>query len=402
MHDLLHLEEATVINRSMKTKYEGLLPKLRRLYLAKEPASLQPHVRAAVERISVQAACPDCGGSRLGSAARSVRIHDRSIAELSDLEVKDLVQEISGWTSVPSNSLFRLTASLQAMVDLGLGYLTLSRRTASLSGGESQRIKMIRHLGSALTDLTYVFDEPTNGLHPHDVELVLGHLADLRDKGNTVLVVEHDYQVLSVADQVIDLGPQAGSKGGELVYSGEPAGLAASTGPTAAAIRAKTALATPRVPKDWIKVNDARDNNLKNVSVEIPVGVLSVITGVAGAGKSSLARLALVRAAPRAVIVDQDLPRGSRRSFPASWVGILDSIRKIFADSTGESASLFSPNSKGGCPQCNGVGVVSVELGRGDIIESSCPECRGTRFREEVLAHQIRGKNIAEVLDLSI
>jgi excinuclease UvrABC ATPase subunit len=401
-HDLLELEEAKIVNRSMKTKYEGLLPKLRRLYLAKEPDSLQRHVREAVARIAIQAACPDCGGARLAEPARSVTLNQRTIAELCELEVKDLAEVIRRWKKPAAGSLPRLVASLDAMVELGLGYLSLSRRTASLSGGESQRIKMIRHLGSALTDLTYVFDEPTTGLHPHDVERVLEHLVELRDQGNTVLVVEHDYQVLTVADRVIDLGPLAGSGGGEIVYSGPPGGLARSKGPTARALRQKTVIREPRPALDWIKVNNAQDNNLKNISVQIPTGVMTAITGVAGAGKSSLARSALLRSVPEAVIVDQDLPRGSRRSFPASWVGILDPIRKLFAEASGEPASSFSPNSKGGCENCNGVGVVSIELGRGDIIETICEECGGTRFRPDVLGHTLRDRTIAEVLSLSV
>lgn len=401
-HDLLELEEAKIVNRSMKTKYEGLLPKLRRLYLAKEPDSLQPHVREAVARISVQAACPDCGGSRLAAPGRDVKLNDRTIAELCEMEVKDLAEEMKGWKKPDAGSLPRLQSSLEAMVELGLGYLSLSRRTASLSGGESQRIKMIRHLGSALTDLTYVFDEPTTGLHPHDVERVLKHLVELRDQGNTVLVVEHDYQVLDIADAVIDMGPQAGSGGGQIVYAGDPAGLASSTGPTAEALQRAPTLREPREATDWIKVSNANDNNLKNISVEIPTAVLTVITGVAGAGKSSLARSALLRSAPKAVIVDQDLPRGSRRSLPASWIGILDPIRKLFADATGEHTSQFSSNSKGGCENCNGIGVIQVELGRGDMIETVCEQCHGTRFRPEVLKHTLDGKNIADVLSLSV
>ncbi|MCE0537634.1 excinuclease ABC subunit UvrA [Kineosporia rhizophila] len=401
-HHLLELEEATIVNRSMKTKYEGLLPKLRRLYLAKEPDSLQKHVREAVARIAVQSACPECDGSRLAEPARKVKLNRRTIAELGQMEVKDLAEEIRGWKKPTGAGLPRLQAALDAMVELGLGYLSLSRRTASLSGGESQRIKMIRHLGSALTDLTYVFDEPTNGLHPHDVERVLGHLVELRDQGNTVLVVEHDYQVLSVADRVIDMGPQAGTGGGQIVYAGTPAGLARSKGPTAEALRRPTRLREPREARDWIKVNNASDNNLKNISVQIPTAVMTAVTGVAGAGKSSLTRGALRRTVPGAVVVDQDLPRGSRRSIPASWIGILDPIRKRFADASGQPASQFSANSKGGCENCGGAGVIQVELGRGDVIETVCEECRGTRFRPEVLEHRLRGKNIAEVLELSV
>lgn len=402
LHDLLDLEEATVVNRTMKTKYEGLLPKLRRLYLSKELDSLQPHVREAVSRIAVQAACPECSGSRLAKPARSVKLNGRTIAELCDLEVKDLAEELRDWKKPTAGSLVRLTSSLEAMVELGLGYLSLSRRTASLSSGETQRIKMIRHLGSALTDLTYVFDEPTNGLHPHDVERVLEHIVELRDKGNTVLVVEHDYQVLDVADHVVDLGPQAGSGGGEIVYAGSPDGLARSTGPTAAALRRTTTLREPREISDWIKIDNATDNNLRSISVRIPTQVLTAITGVAGAGKSSLARTALLRAAPDAVVIDQDLPKGSRRSLPASWVGILDPIRKRFADATGQQAGQFSPNSKGGCENCKGVGVILVELGRGDTIETVCEECGGTRFRPGVLEHRLDGKNIADVLAFSV
>ncbi|MGL5864481.1 MAG: ATP-binding cassette domain-containing protein [Dermatophilaceae bacterium] len=402
LHHLLDLEEATVVNRTMKTKYEGLLPKLRRLYLAKEADSLRPHVREAVARISVQATCPDCGGSRLAAPARAVTLNGRTIAELCELEVTDLATEIGGWKAPPAGSLQRLRAGLEAMVELGLGYLSLSRRTASLSGGESQRITMIRHLGSALTDLTYVFDEPTNGLHPHDIDRVLGHLVELRDQGNTVLVVEHDYQVLAVADRVVDLGPQAGAGGGEVVYSGPPGGLARSTGPTAEALRRGTALREPRTAKDWITVTNASDNNLKNISVQIPTAVLTAVTGVAGAGKSSLARSALLRSVPAAVVVDQDLPRGSRRSLPASWIGILDPIRKRFADATGQPAGQFSPNSTGGCENCSGRGVIPVELGRGDTIETTCEVCRGTRFRSEVLEHHLDGKSIADVLALSV
>ncbi|WP_410634889.1 ATP-binding cassette domain-containing protein [Amycolatopsis sp. cmx-4-83] len=401
LHNLLELEEATIVNRTMKTKYEGLLPKLRRLYLAKERDSLQAHIREAVDRIAVRADCPECGGSRLAEAGRSVTLNGHTIAELCALEVKDLAVELGTWPAA-AGPLPRLLAGVQTMAELGLGYLTLSRRTASLSGGESQRLKMVRHLGSSLTDLTYVFDEPTIGLHPHDVDRVLDRLVELREQGNTVFVVEHDYQVLGVADHVVDLGPDAGSGGGRIVYAGAPSGLRDSDGPTSEALRRRIETRDPRTAVDWIKVDDAEDNNLRNISVQIPAGVLTAVTGVAGAGKSSLARSALPRVVPDAVIVDQDLPRGSRRSLPASWVGVLDPIRKQFADASGEPVSSFSPNSKGGCENCKGVGVIPVELGRGDVIETTCEECGGSRFRAEVLEHRLRGKSIADVLAMSI
>lgn len=402
-HQLLHLEHAKVENRSMKTTYEGLLPKLRRLYLSKELASLKPHVRAAVERISTVADCADCGGSRLSAEAREVHIEGTRITECAAMEIGDLLHTIQGWADPDlQRAAGGLRAALESMVELGLGYLSLSRRAGTLSGGESQRVKMVRHLGSALTDLTYVFDEPTTGLHADDVERVLALLARLRDKGNTVLVVEHDPQVLSVADAVVDLGPGAGKHGGTILYAGAPEGLLASDGPTARSFRRETRDRAPRVATHWFTVEGASMHNLRDVTVDFPLGVLTVVSGVAGSGKSTLVRRVLPKRLTSCVVVDQDLPRGSRRSTPASWTGILDPIRKAFATASGESPALFSANSTGACPACSGLGVVVTELSQGDTIESPCEDCSGTRFRPEVLTHLLRGSSIADVLALSV
>ncbi|MEV4316685.1 ATP-binding cassette domain-containing protein [Actinocrispum sp. NPDC049592] len=400
---LLHLEHAKTDSRSLKVTYEGLLPKLRRLYLTKEPESLQPHVRAAVERISTTSQCADCGGSRLSAEARSVKVCDVGIAECTSMEIGDLLDLMHKWNDPAMAGLVDgLRTALSAMVELGLGYLNLHRRAGTLSGGESQRVKMVRHLGSALTDLTYIFDEPTTGLHADDVDRVLKVMASLRDKGNTVLVVEHDPQVLTVADAVVDLGPGAGTHGGTIIYAGPPSGLADSGGATAKALSAVPQLRTARQPTGWLRVDKAGLHNLRDITVEIPLGVLVAVSGVAGAGKSSLTRGVLPSRLESCVIVDQSLPRGSRRSTPASWTGILDPIRKAFARATGVSSALFSANSAGGCTECGGTGVKITELGRGDTMESPCEECGGSRYHPEVLVHRLRGLNIAEVLALPV
>ncbi|MFC9754055.1 ATP-binding cassette domain-containing protein [Streptomyces sp. NPDC056921] len=400
---LLYLDHAKVDSRSLKVTYEGLVPKLRRLYLNKELESLQPHVRAAVELISTTSTCAACEGSRLSAEARSVRVNGVGIAECTSMEIAELLALMEKWTDpAMAGVVDGIRTALAAMAELGLGYLNLQRRAGTLSGGESQRVKMVRHLGSALTDLTYVFDEPTTGLHADDVDRVLEVMANLRDKGNTVLVVEHDPQVLDVADAVVDLGPGAGTHGGTIVYAGEPGGLAASDGATAAALRTVPRLRAAREPKGWLRVESANLHNLRDVTVEFPLGVLVVVSGVAGAGKSSLSRGVLPSHLDSCVIIDQSLPRGSRRSTPASWTGILDPVRKAFARATGVSAALFSSNSAGACPACNGLGVTVTELGRGDTMESTCEECDGSRFRGEVLAHRLRGRSIADVLALSV
>ncbi|MFJ6756125.1 ATP-binding cassette domain-containing protein [Streptomyces sp. NPDC091273] len=400
---LLHLEHAKTDSRSLKVTYEGLLPKLRRLYLNKERESLQPHVRAAVEQIAITAQCTACEGSRLSEEARSVRVNGVGIAECTGMEIARLLEVVQQWNDpAMAGVVHGIRGALTAMVELGLGYLNLQRRAGTLSGGESQRVKMVRHLGSALTDLTYVFDEPTTGLHADDVDRVLKVMASLRDKGNTVLVVEHDPQVLDVADAVVDLGPGAGTHGGTIVYAGPPSGLPASDGPTAASLRTVPQLRTAREPRGWLRVENADLHNLRDITVEIPLGVFVAVSGVAGAGKSSLARGVLPSRLDSCVIIDQSLPRGSRRSTPASWTGILDPIRKAFARATGVSAAQFSSNSAGACPACNGLGVVVTELGRGDTVESPCEECEGTRFRSEVLAHRLRDRSIADVLAMSI
>jgi excinuclease UvrABC ATPase subunit len=402
--ELLEGEPRKVEREGFSSTYEGLLPKVRRLYLAKDLDSMQPHARRAVERIATFATCPACEGARLNEAARSVKVAGRTIAECSAMQVSDLADVVAG-IDAPSVApmLAMLRGTLGSLVEIGLGYLSLDRESATLSGGEAQRVKMVRHLGSALTDVTYVFDEPTVGLHPHDVRRMDDLLLQLRDKGNTVLVVEHEPEVIAIADHVVDMGPGAGAAGGTVVYEGDVEGLRRSGTATGEHLERRQPVKTdPRPPAGRVRVEHAALHNLRDLTVDFPLGVLTVVTGVAGSGKSSLVHGCLARGNPDVTLVDQSPIRGSRRSNPATYTGLLDPIRKAFAKANGVKASLFSANSEGACPECKGIGLIYMDLAFMAGVASTCEACGGRRFTAEVLEHRLRGKDISEVLAMSV
>jgi len=404
-HNLLHLDDGRKIKvGKIGLTYEGVVAKLKKGLGAKDPDSLQPHVRAEYDRIFTRQLCPACRGARLNAAALESRIDGHNIAELSALQVSDLVPIVRAIAAPELKPMLdALAARLDNLVVIGLGYLSLDRESATLSGGESQRVKMVRHLGSSLTDITYVFDEPSVGLHPHDVGRLAGLMQQLRDKGNTVLVVEHKPDMMAIADHIVDMGPLAGARGGEIVYAGDYQGLLTSGTLTGSHILKYQPIKTDlRKPTGRLEIEKASVNNLQNVSVAIPAGVLTVVTGVAGAGKSSLIQTALVAAWPDTVIIDQTLARGSRRSNTATYTGILDNVRKAFAKATGENAALFSANSKGACPDCNGLGVIYTDLAHLDPMVTVCETCNGKRFTDEVLAHKLRGRSISDVYEMSV
>ena len=388
--------------KSINAKYEGLIPKLQRLHLSKELESLQPHIRAAVERISTQRACTACDGTRLNDAARASKLFGRSITDCSAMEARELacfVREIDAPDVAPMVD--ALARRLESLDRIGLGYLSLDRPSSTLSGGESQRVKLVRHLGSSLTGMTYIFDEPSIGLHPHDVHRLNELLVQIRDKGNTVLVVEHEPDVIGVGDHVVDMGPGAGRAGGRVVYEGDVAGLRASGTLTGEHLARHQPLKTEvRQARGELRIEHATRHNLQDVSVTIPRGVLTAVTGVAGSGKSSLVHGYLRAVEPDAVLIDQRLGRGSRRSNPATYTGMLDPIRKAFAAANGVTAALFSANSKGACPDCAGLGVVYMDLAHLDPVVSTCEACEGRRFTSEVLKHELRGASIADVFDM--
>jgi excinuclease UvrABC ATPase subunit len=383
--------------------YEGLIPKIQKSMLSKDVDAMQPHIRAFVERAVTFQTCPDCGGTRLAEHARSSRIDGVSIADACALQISDLAHWVRGVGDASVAPLIaNLSHLLESFVEIGLGYLSLDRPSGTLSGGESQRTKMIRHLGSALTDVTYVFDEPTIGLHPHDIQRMNALLLRLRDKGNTVLVVEHKPEAIAIADHVVDLGPGAGDSGGEVVFEGTVAALAEADTLTGRHLHDRATLKeSARAPSGRLSIEKASLHNLRDVSVDIPLGVLTVVTGVAGSGKSSLIH-GFVAPRDGVVAVDQGAIRGSRRSNPATYTGLLEPIRKEFARVNGVKPALFSANSEGACPVCNGAGVIFTELGFLETVESVCEECEGRRFRDEVLEFKLGGLNIAEVLDLSV
>ena len=387
----------------MNTTYMGLLPKVRQAFVDKAAEAKQAHIKAYAERIATFTHCPDCGGARLNEAARTATVHGRTLPEVCAMQVSDLLTWVDGLDDAGVAPLLRnLRAMLQGFVDIGLGYLSVDRDSGSLSGGEAQRVKMVRHLGSALTDITYVFDEPTVGLHPHDIARMNVLLRQLRDKGNTVLVVEHKPEVIATADHVIDMGPGAGSAGGEIVYAGGLAGLQASGTVTGEYLDHRMELrGTVRPATGVLEIRGASLHNLKDVDVDIPTGVLTVVTGVAGSGKSSLVHGSLSGRAG-VLVVDQASIKGSRRSNPATYSGLLDPIRKAFAKENGVSAALFSANSEGACPVCNGAGQIFTELGFMETVATTCEECEGKRFRPEVLEFRLHGKNIDEVLSMSV
>jgi len=384
--------------------YQGLVPRLKRSLGSKDPETMQPHVRAEYERVFTRKICPACNGTRLKAEVLASRISGRNIAELSSVQVSDLaalVRTIEAPQVGPM--LAALAGRLENLVTIGLGYLSLDRESSSLSGGESQRVKMVRHLGSSLTDMTYVFDEPSVGLHPHDVGRLAELMQQLRDKGNTVLIVEHKPDMIAIADHVVDMGPFAGSKGGEVVYEGDFEGLLTS-GTLTGNHMEKHQPINDKVRKrsGELKIGHARLNNLKDVSVTIPKGVLTAVSGVAGSGKSSLIVGCLPQAYPETIIIDQNLARGSRRSNTATYTGILDNVRKAFAKANAVDAALFSANSKGACPDCNGLGVIYTDLAHLDPMVTTCETCEGKRFLPEVLEHRLRSKSISDVYEMGV
>ncbi len=402
-HDLLYREPTKIKVDGINLTYEGLIPKIQKSMLSKDVDTLQPHIRAFVERAVTFTTCPECDGTRLSQEARSSKIDQKNIADVCAMQISDLADWLRG---VHEPSVAPLLTGLQRLLDsfaeIGLGYLSLDRPSGTLSGGEAQRTKMIRHLGSSLTDVTYVFDEPTIGLHPHDIQRMNGLLLQLRDKGNTVLVVEHKPEAIAIADHVVDLGPGAGTAGGEVVYEGAVEGLRASGTLTGQHLDDRATLKpSVRAPSGALEVRGAGTHNLQDVDVDIPLGVLVVVTGVAGSGKSSLID-GSVAGRDGVVTVDQGAIRGSRRSNPATYTGLLDPIRKAFAKANGVKPALFSANSEGACPTCNGAGVIYTDLGVMATVESTCEECEGKRFQASVLEYGLGGRNIAEVLAMSV
>jgi excinuclease UvrABC ATPase subunit len=383
--------------------YDGLIPKVQKSFLSKDVDALQPHIRAFVERAVTFTACPECGGTRLNEAARSSKIKGVNIADACTMQINDLAEWLR---QLHEPAVGPLLAGLQhtfdSFVEIGLGYLSLDRPAGTLSGGEAQRTRMIRHLGSSLTDVTYVFDEPTIGLHPHDIARMNDLLLRLRDKGNTVLVVEHKPEVIEIADHVVDLGPGAGTDGGEVVFEGTVEGLRASPTLTGRHLDDRASLKpSVRTRSSVLEVRGASTNNLQDVDVDIPLGVLVVLTGVAGSGKSSLID-GSVAGREGVVAIDQGAIRGSRRSNPATYTGLLDPIRTAFAKANGVKPALFSANSEGACPTCNGAGVIYTELGFMETVATTCEDCEGKRYQASVLEYLLGGRNIAEVLAMSV
>ncbi|MGL3150765.1 ATP-binding cassette domain-containing protein [Microbacterium sp. A82] len=402
-HLFLYGEVTKVKVSGINMTYEGLIPKITKSMLSKDLDALQPHIRTFVERVASFATCPECDGTRLTEGARSSKIAGISIADACRMQVTDLAAWVNGLELRGAGPLLdALRANLNSFVTLGLGYLSLDRPSGTLSGGEAQRIKLLRHLGSSLTDVTYVFDEPTIGLHPHDIQRMNSLLLQLRDKGNTVLVVEHKPETIAIGDHVVDLGPGAGNHGGEICFEGTVEGLRASGTLTGHHLDDRSTLKDAvRTGNGKIEVRGASTNNLQNVDVDIPTGVLTVITGVAGSGKSSLIH-GSVSKRDGVVAIDQSSIKGSRRSNPATYTGMLEPIRKAFAKANGVKPALFSANSEGACPSCKGAGVIITELGFMDTIETPCEDCGGKRFQAGVLEYKLAGKDITEVLDLPV
>jgi excinuclease UvrABC ATPase subunit len=404
LNDFLYKEPVKVRINGINLTYEGLVPKLQKSMLSKDVDALQPHIRAFVDRAVTFSVCPDCGGTRLNEAARSSKVKGINMADACAMQISDLAEWVRDLDESSVRPLLAaLGESLDSFVEMGLGYLSLDRASGTLSGGEAQRTRMIRHLGSSLTDVTYVFDEPTIGLHAHDVERMNSLLRRLRDKGNTVLVVEHDPEVMRIADHIVDMGPGAGPHGGTVVYEGTVQGLVSSGTATGRHLDARQELKPdPRQSKGSIPIQHAKLHNLKNVSVDVPLGVLVAVTGVAGSGKSSLIHGCLPRTDPSVTVIDQSAIRGSRRSNPATYTGILDPIRSAFAKANGVKPALFSANSEGACPNCNGLGKTYTSLGFMAEVVSVCEVCEGRRFTEDVLDYRLRGRNIVEVLAMAV
>ena len=403
LHDLLYKDPTKIKVEGINLTYQGLIPQIQKSYLSKDVDAMQPHIRRFVEKVVTFTTCPVCDGTRLSKEARSSKIAGKSIADICAMQISDLatwVAELDEPTVAPL--LTTLKETIDSFVDIGLGYLSLDRPSGTLSGGEAQRTKMIRHLGSPLTDITYVFDEPTIGLHPHDIQRMNELLQQLRDKGNTVLVVEHKPEVIEIADRVVDIGPGAGTAGGEVVFEGTIDGLRKSGTITGRHLDDRASLKKAvRKPSGNLEVRGADANNLKMVDVDIPLGVLVVLTGVAGSGKSSLID-GSVTGRDGVVAIDQGAIRGSRRSNPATYTNLLDPIRKAFAKENGVKPGMFSANSTGACPNCNGAGVIYTELSVMASVASTCPVCEGRRFQDEVLEYTFGGKNITEVLAMPV
>jgi excinuclease UvrABC ATPase subunit len=403
LHDLLYREPTRIKVDGVNLTYEGLIPKIQKSMLSKDLDAMQPHVRAFVERAVVFTTCPDCDGTRLSEAVRSSKIDGVSIADASAMQISDLaawVRDLDEPSMAPL--LEALGGTLDSFVEIGLGYLSLERPSGTLSGGEAQRVKMIGHLGSSLTDVTYVFDEPTTGLHPHDIQRMNDLLRRLREKGNTVLVVEHEPETIAVADHVVDLGPGAGAAGGTVCFEGSVEGLRASGTLTGRHLDDQAALKkSVRTPTGTLEIRGASTHNLRDVDVDIPLGVLVVVTGVAGSGKSSLVHSS-IPAGAGVVSIDQGAIGGSRRSNPATYTGLLDPIRKAFAKANGVKPALFSANSEGACPNCNGAGVIYTDLAIMAGVATTCEECEGKRFQASVLDHHLGGRDISEVLAMSV
>ncbi|MGW4847674.1 ATP-binding cassette domain-containing protein [Nocardia brasiliensis] len=403
LNDFLYKEPVKVKVDGVNLTYEGLIPKIQKSFLSKDKESMQPHIRAFVERAVTFTTCPDCAGTRLSEEARSSKIKRKNIADLCAMEIRDLAEWVRALKEPSVQPLLdSLVATLDSFVEIGLGYLSLERPSGTLSGGEAQRVKMIRHLGSALTDVTYVFDEPTIGLHPHDIQRMNDLLRQLRDKGNTVLVVEHKPETIVIADHVVDLGPGAGSGGGTICYEGSVEGLRASGTITGRHFDDRATLKeSVRKPTGALEIRNATRHNLRGVDVDIPLGVLCVVTGVAGSGKSSLVH-GSIPASEGVVAVDQTPIRGSRRSNPATYTGLLEPIRKAFAKANDVKPALFSANSEGACPNCNGAGVIYTDLGMMAGTASTCDVCEGKRFDASVLDYHLGGRDISEVLAMSV
>ncbi|GIF10109.1 excinuclease ABC subunit A [Actinoplanes teichomyceticus] len=403
LHDLLHREPAKIKVDGINLTYAGLIPSIQKSFLAKDREAMQPHIRAFVDRAITFTTCPDCDGTRLNEGARSSKIKGVNIADVCRMQISDLAEWVRALDE-PSVAplLAKLQHTLDSFIEIGLGYLSLDRPAGTLSGGEAQRTKMIRHLGSSLTDVTYVFDEPTIGLHPHDIQRMNQLLRQLRDKGNTVLVVEHKPEAIAIADHVVDLGPGAGANGGEIVYQGSLAGLRASGTLTGRHMDDRAALKPDvRKPAGFLPVRGAATHNLRDVDVDIPLGVLVVVTGVAGSGKSSLIH-GSVAGRDGVVAVDQGAIRGSRRSNPATYTGLLEPIRKQFAKANGVKPALFSANSEGACPNCNGAGVIYTDLAMMAGVATTCEVCEGRRFDASVLEYRVGGRDISEVLAMPV
>ncbi|MGF1344684.1 ATP-binding cassette domain-containing protein [Streptomyces flavovirens] len=403
MRDFLYREPTKVKVEGVNLTYEGLIPKIQKSMLSKDKEGMQPHIRAFVDRAVTFTACPECDGTRLGEGARSSKIGGISIADACATQISDLAEWARGLDE-PSLAplLTTLRQTLDSFVEIGLGYLSLDRPAGTLSGGEAQRVKMIRHLGSSLTDVTYVFDEPTAGLHPHDVQRMNNLLLRLRDKGNTVLVVEHKPEVIAVADHVVDLGPGAGTGGGTVCFEGTVQGLRAGDTLTGRHLDDRASVKeTVRRPTGALEIRGATANNLRDVDVDIPLGVLAVVTGVAGSGKSSLVHGSLP-AGEDVVSIDQSPIRGSRRSNPATYTGLLDPVRKAFAKANGVKPALFSANSEGACPACDGAGVVYTDLAMMAGVATTCEDCEGKRFQASMLEYHLGGRDISEVLAMPV